>query len=271
MKRTPIVILSVIMSSSLLADAELQAKDTTSNNKLNLSIGLKNWQHSWQSSVGIIGSDIDKPGFVTSNNSDPEVAIIPVANLSYDKFFASISYYTPTKFNFPRFSFLTSDNKTKIVDMNADRSEWDLSAGYGINKNASAFLGYKDIKQTFNRRIDTDGTVANSTVSSNTSGPVIGISGHSTENGLGIYGTVAHGFLKSKVTKASEEYDVSYNLAETGVTYSIISNGSISHSNSMTAYAGYRFQTYLTEDVSPSGEDGSDTTDGFVAGINLNF
>ncbi|MCI0562267.1 MAG: hypothetical protein MN733_27590, partial [Nitrososphaera sp.] len=214
------------------------------------------------------------PGPVTTFLSkDSEPTPIPVVSVKYKNFFVSSSYYPETEFEF--------EDSSEIPDLltiqtSAEREEWDVALGYFLTPYLAFTAGYKDIEQTFVDTITFIGEPPIVTEPSTTdiSGPTLGLVGSAPiGSGFGVYGSFAYGFLESEFEGISEDFDTPYVVAEGGVTYT----HNITHVpaymplSAATVFAGYRFQSYDTEDVTTSGEDGVDEAKGFVVGVNLTF
>ncbi len=192
------------------------------------------------------------------------------------------------------------------LSQNAKRNEWDVGIGYYFNKYLMLTAGYKTINRSYNYLMRLDNTfglydwagpnVVNSTVGtynlrSKGKGPIIGISGSVPmgNTGFNLYGNISYGRLKTSQTSSNfstevsgqetrgdsspttSNYNNNYYSGEFGVSYVIPFKDNYFSAISMSL--GYRFQRYEFKDVlSPSiAQTAVDTTDGFVAGINILF
>jgi len=298
-----IVASGVGLPSASVAEEQQSSTDSTSflggvfapkfHKPFGVSVGLKTWFNKWQTS-GWTGEDIkDHPGLVNSMTSATRLGPIPVLSFRYNNFFVSGSYYIETDFTFPRHSFGTvfelTDGKLNAEvtkDISAKRTEWDISVGYYISRYLALTAGYKEIEQDFTNSIIywvpsqslDDGTfyiaqdgpyVDHSTT--RISGPTIGLAGSvPIKSGWGVYGTLGYGFLETKF-ESGGTYDSPYYLIESGISYTSSEKGKGEMVTATTFYAGYRSQTFYTENITPSGEDGTDITEGFVFGLNVSF
>ncbi len=179
--------------------------------------------------------------------------------------------------------------------MDAKREEWDVSVGYYINKYLMLTTGYKTINRhyKYTNQLYNDGRynkdVVNINPWSNESdskgrGLLIGISSSVPmgNSGLSLYGNVSYGRLKTTEIATgidnsrnqsiySFNHNNNYYTGEVGVAYVIPFKDNYFSAISMSL--GYRFQRYEFKDVlSPAiSQTATDTTDGFVAGINILF
>lgn len=177
----------------------------------------------------------------------------------------------------------------------AEREEWDAGFGILVLPNVAILGGYKEINQdvqdVFTLDVVEDGVpvpgltgqpAGMSSQKVEIKGPTIGIAGSvPIAHGFGLYGSYAHGFMDVDITDTfaggtpiEGEADADYDVAELGFTYT---HGTkefipIAPLSAATVYAGYRWQ-HIETDFSdqPNTEDRTDTTRGFVAGVNLTF
>jgi hypothetical protein len=244
-------------------------------------------------------------------SKDKEATAIPYISARYGRFFISGSYYSETSFDFETYQEkITSGDITSSINQatNAQRSEWDTSIGYFVIKGLALTAGYKEIDMDINAA-DTEILINGETIPSSAtgkplkfagtnsknkfSGPTIGISGSVpiNDSGLGLYGSYAHGFMDfkfdeyqgadGKITGASDN-GADYDVAEFGITYtpnlnSLSANLPLS---SASVFAGYRYQRirydinsfdFISNKSNDLIKNATDTTQGFVAGVNFAF
>jgi hypothetical protein len=185
-----------------------------------------------------------------------------------------------------------------------ERSEWDVSAGWLLHPNVAITAGYKRIDQKvitdtdyrlrlgFDKGFLTDQTFTQADF--DTSGATLGIASSvpiaELFNGItGLYLSYNHGFFDTNGQVAStttfamngpagpyENNSTSnnatdYNVIEAGFTYNLGSELLPAYlpMSSAGIYAGYRYQWIEVQDG--DFKDRTDITQGFVAGLNLNF
>ncbi|MGH8615875.1 MAG: hypothetical protein ACREYF_28655 [Gammaproteobacteria bacterium] len=179
----------------------------------------------------------------------------------------------------------------------SEREEWDAGLGILILPNVAILGGYKEVNQDIeggtsfdfaqNRvTLLTGQPLATSSSDIEIKGPTIGIAGSvPIAHGFGLYGSYAHGFMdvdindvftvaNGSTTRSETDTDADYDVAEVGFTYTHGTKEFVPFAplSAATVYAGYRWQHIETDfsDV-PNTEDRTDTTRGFVAGVNLSF
>jgi len=270
--------------------------------EFSISLGYKAWFTKWESFFAdSIRWSPELPGLVTSNTSPTELVSIPVLSLRYNNFFVSGSYFKETAFSFPRFSYsmlitdyeITKDGEPftldyemehSVYDISKTRTEWDISVGYYLNQYIALTVGYKEIEKdtTVHQRVNFPDRIEGDTLflateeidytlTTKTSGPTIGIAGSvPLKSGWGLYGAFAYGFLESEF-QSGKTVDSPYSVTEGGLSYSYIAKDKVKFLHAATITAGYRSQTFYAKDITPSGEDGTDTTQGFTLGLNLSF
>jgi hypothetical protein len=274
----------------------------------------------------------ERQDMITTMRSEREVTHIPVVSFRYKNFFVSGSYFPKTDYDFGTHKidfeffpndwwivtggwvvydpdYLESDLRVKVpveYSVTAERSEWDITAGYYLSRNVAITVGYKKIKREYSQSLevpsvshgdfeDEDFIIkeweAYSYQSESVSegdGLTLGIAtSASIGGGFGVYGNFAYGWLESEdsvqessytiegeekeslVSRPSISFDNNYLVGEMGLAYSFrFKNPTI---NAASIYAGYRFQRYEFEDVIASGQTARDSTDGFVLGVNIVF
>ncbi len=270
---------------------------------VSLTLGVKLWMNEWRrdaffrDSFFVGGTNIvirdSKPRATTS---DLEVTPIPQLSARYRWLFVTASYYANTSFSFvdtQRTRELSGAvNGTLVANdqVTSDRYEFDVAAGVFIHPNVAFLAGYKRIRQDQLFTTTTSGGRANSTEVTGSeldiSGPIIGLAASvPLGNGFGLYGNYAHGFMDAGVRDFNVTFpsrsaagevsrDASYDLAEVGFTYTHGLQNLPVHLplTSASAYAGYRYQAFETDtsaSINGQGAQRSDTTRGFVVGVNL--
>jgi len=110
-------------------------------------------------------------------------------------------------------------------------------------------------------------TSFNATGDNKTDGLTLGIASVvSLQGRFGLYGSFAFGWLETKAKTTT--YNSDYYLGELGLLYSPRFE-QIPALDAASVYVGYRFQ-FLNDDVA-IGNGATDSTEGFVLGVNLIF
>lgn len=170
-----------------------------------VTVGLKTWLATWEVDFG--GDPME---------SDYGAMLGPSVNVRYDRFFVGASYFLGT------FSFPTATGILVDTDLDADRTDLDISAGYYFHPNIAAFLGYKvsDFDYKF---VYSDGTSLKTT--EERSGPVIGVTGHYLINGTrwALFGNLSYVSLDDnyKSGGVTTNYAVTGPAIEFGGAYSM--------------------------------------------------
>jgi hypothetical protein len=254
-----------------------------------------------------ISAFANNPGPV-AETSDTKVTPNPTYSVRYKWLVFSGSYYSDTDFDFDPVQRQQSIslNGANVLDFtltdntSAERREWDVEGGIFVHPNIVILGGYKRICQKINF---TTTVVSNPPDISNLEnfisvndapskfssdltieGPIIGMAGSvPIAYGLGVYVGYAHGFLEVDITDVdlttnqifgqATNLDASYDVAELGFTYTPKMDFLPPHLplSAATIYAGYRYQAFETDAASPNTAERSDTTRGFVVGLNLTF
>lgn len=201
---------------------------------------------------------------VSSDSDGYEFVPIPVISVKYKDVFVSASYFVDTEYRF-----------SSLGNLDVDRREWDVTAGYYILPPYLALTaGYKDIQQEFGS-LDVD--------EFEVTGPTVGFVGAVPMKwGFSLYSNFAYGFLQMEseafkfipAPSTDDDRDSQYWLAEGGIAYTHDLSNLPAHLllNSATFYAGYRHQQVETDIFDSSdADDGVDTTRGMVIGLNLAF
>lgn len=202
------------------------------------------------------------------------------------------------------FPGITSEETVTFTNrLQGERTEWDANGGFYLNRYLAVLLGYKDITRkntyistpnTSLRFVDSSGNLVPGTTTSNfpgrtgtsfinddISGLTLGIAGSAPIwNGFGIYATYAHGFLGGTSTLrdvtgqvSTSDLKVAYDLGELGFSYTQGTSQLFPHMplSAATFYAGYRYQRLDVNIKGSNFNNRTDTTQGFVMGLNLAF
>jgi hypothetical protein len=271
-----------------------------------VTTGVKVWMNEWRQDLFVPTTIFDSTPFPVgafsisnpaAKTSDLEATPIPQLSIRYKWLFATGSYFSETDYRFEpvlidsvvfsdSFSGFTQNNVVNRTS--AERYEYDFAGGIYIHPNIAILGGYKRIQQNFVQNVTNTVTDAFQTRtfsgtfnnSINVTGPTIGIAGSvPIGSGFGIYANYAHGFMNVDITDSSGEFaaDATYDVAELGFTYTYgMSNLPVYMPlSAASVYAGYRWQNFETEfdanEFSPAASTRSDTTRGFVVGLNLSW
>jgi hypothetical protein len=179
--------------------------------------------------------------------------------------------------------------------ISAERSEWDINVGYYLHRSLLVSAGYKRVDRQFrlHGQLPDDfaltmfdptgnelGTVGidemkqagmDTTFQFDEEAITDGLTLNITsvvplQGAFGLYGNFGFGWLETK--GKAEPYDTDYYLGEFGLLYSHGFSG-IPALNAAAVYLGYRFQ-FLNDDLG-IGNGATDSTEGFVLGVNLVF
>ncbi len=250
------------------------------------SIGLRLWENKWN--LPHWDYDAQHPretstqvlDFISMNNSDNKLTNIPSIGLRYKNFYFGGSYFSKTNYNFREIYVNHGGTRGGYkLGYTPKRSEWDVNGGYYINKNLMLTLGYKTIHRSYNQwaLFDNGEKVSEAGFDSKGKGAIIGVTGSAPmgSTGFNLYGNLSYGRLKTNEStdlyKIYRNYNNNYYSGEFGVSYAIPFKDNYFSAISMSL--GYRFQRYEFKNVlSPDiAQTAVDTTDGFVAGINILF
>jgi len=173
------------------------------------------------------------------------------------------------------------------VSLSGERSEWDINVGYYLLPTLAVTAGYKRIKRQLSMDIPDDFSL---TLFNQAGQPMKNVDANQLRRALeeqenktdglmlsiasvvplqerfGLYGSFAYGWLKTK--GGGETVDSKYKLGELGLLYSHRFDR-MPALNAASAYLGYRFQ-FLKDDFSV-GNGATDSTEGFVLGVNIVF
>jgi hypothetical protein len=305
------------------------------------TVGYKAWFNTWDLPMFFRGKSPSEQDLIATVRSETEISHIPVLLFRYNNFFISGSYFPKTDYNLSKMKVLyniginndiylsspspTHDSEARFIiydpnepklasspvrakipieyRISAERSEWDITAGYHISQNLAITVGYKNIKRLYSQQvyrpsfpvIDVSGEEPISFSQERTgkmesdsegNGVTLGLIGSvPLGRGFGLYGNFAYGWLETdeyfsssteingktiEVPEApSFSHDNNYYLGEMGLAYSPRFK---THAiNAASFYLAYRFQHYDFEDAIASGQTARDSTDGLVLGVNLSF
>lgn len=190
----------------------------------------------------------------------------------------------------------TPETFRTLFSSDGSRSEWDISVGYYLLRGLAFTVGYKEVNMKVNTRVSTTSN-GSSTItdpnysiqdSNKFSGPTLGLSfSLPISYGISGYGSYTHGFMNwdyrsvSSPETITANSNANYDVAEIGFSYSPNVDFLTAHVpvNSASIFAGYRYQR-LQYDISLNSstgkssslvKDATDTTQGFVSGINIGF
>jgi len=256
-------------------------------------IGVKSWFNQWDLPIEVLPNQQ-----IVSYNSETETTWIPVLSFKYKNLFVSGSFFPKKDYSFDEQAIELPinlfdgipDELGKIsvpISISGERSEWDINLGYYLFPTLAVTAGYKRIKRQFSMHIpdnffpsfNQDGQVE-ATQDANqlkdgdffeqetkTDGLMLSIASVvPLQDQFGLYGSFAYGWLKTK--GGEESIDSKYKLGELGLLYSHRFER-MPALNAASAYLGYRFQ-FLNDDFSV-GNGATDSTEGFVLGVNIVF
>ena len=211
---------------------------------------------------------IDLPVFTPSNQEEPSIYYI-----DDNQGLLGISNEASVKIPIP-------------VSLSGERSEWDINVGYYLLPTLAVTAGYKRIKREISMHIPDDFSLTffnqagnTATVDANqlkqdfiepnnkTDGLMLSITSVvPLQHQFSLYGSFAYGWLKTK--GGGKTVDSKYKLGELGLLYSHRFD-QMAALNAASVYFGYRFQ-FLNDDFSV-GNGATDSTEGFVLGVNIVF
>lgn len=255
-----------------LATNDKQISDLTTNpqiisqrykiiDDLHLSIGARVWVNSWEKFMLSPDNTL-----VNVAKSDTTLTPIPTASLRYKDFFLSGSYFVNSDYQWNLTA--ATDRGTTPVDIDGQRREFDITAGYFLHPNLALTAGYKDIQQKFVSSVI--GSIPNLTFK----GPFLGLLGTvPIGNGFGLYGNFAYGWLFGNAGGFAgiNSRDTEYILADGGLSYTYRFNAAGALPLYASLFAGYRFQLLDVENIGQRHKNASDYTRGFVTGLSLAF
>jgi hypothetical protein len=207
---------------------------------LEITAGVRAWWTQWTTFYYVNDDGNRRLG---QNQASDELVLMPNVSLRYGKFSGSISAFPSTGYSF-------------FDDPDAEREEFDLSAGYAVTSGLTVTLGYKQVEQ------------GGSQGRYRPRGPVVGLNAYAPLGGLlALYGYLGLGRFQ---TPGGDEIDYKsdYQLAELGLGYTPNTAGR----GRWTFTGGYRIQILDSKDALPElGLDARDTTAGFTLGANYTF
>lgn len=246
-KRLLVGLIGLLGLIGLASDGALAQEPTPG---LSFSAGVRAWHTEW-TTFGYYPAVPNVPNLAITQTSGPTKWVpLPTLSARYGNFFASVSGFPSTNFEF--------------TDGSAGRrSESDLNLGYTVVPGLSATLGYKRIAQR--------GAIFRY----EPAGPVLGVSGNAALAGpLSLYGAFGLGRLKTSNDPRDEvvKFEASYRLTEVGVAYALPGTALVKR---WTLTAGHRIQVMRSKEafVTAAGQrqDGIDTTQGFTLGALATF
>jgi len=275
---------------------------STEENAFSASVGVKMWMNQWDYPLTLSesGGDVPRQYMILAFKSEIENSLITVLNFRFQNFFVSASYFPKTVYSFKplsldtRFSYEESGSViwrdpanfdgereipiglTKVptdVTLNTERSEWDINLGYYFHPSLVITGGYKRITRKHTVTLKQLRSILEPSLSdelaelggeNETDGFTVGIgSAVPIQGGFSLYGAFAVGWLKSG------SYDSDYYLGELGLLYGSRFE-TLPALEAASVYMGYRFQA-VKDDIPMIGNGATDTTEGFVLGVNLSF
>ncbi|KHD06405.1 hypothetical protein PN36_05060 [Candidatus Thiomargarita nelsonii] len=257
------------------------------NKNFTALIGVKYWFNKWDLPIEM---QSDKTQQIFSYDSETESTLIPVLSFKYKNLFVSGSFFPKTDYSFGEQSFdfpgslfgLYDVEKILVpISISGERSEWDINLGYYLLPTLAVTAGYKRIKRqvslhipdqffpTFSNQEDRTQDALKQVLEQDnqTDGLMLSIASVvPLQYQFGLYGSFAYGWLKTKGDE--ESVNSKYKLGELGLLYSHRFD-QMPALNAASAYLGYRFQ-FLNDDFSV-GNGATDSTEGFVLGVNIVF
>jgi len=298
------------------------------NDQYGFTIGYKGWLNNWSLPVSF-ANDSNQPYQQDASvlfKSGTELASMPTLNFRYKNLYLTANYFSKTKYSFgtqkiDRTYQLPSGTAVRYGDTtyvpensaaiavkgpveyspSAERSEWDLSLGYYVNRHLALTVGYKQINRNYdyqarhprvnlvNIKDSADsGYLGDFTENlykdSQGNGMTIGITGNAPvalDNNLSLYGNFTYGWLKTEVTTARsvdggprkenseppESYTNPYYSGEVGFAYTLAKFKDVT----LSSYLGYRFQRYEFRNFTAGGQTARDGTDGIILSFSAYF
>lgn len=257
---------SLVTASLILA---MSGAACAGDGDVHFSLGYKAWMNQWATSNAYDSPEVGTR--ISSNlSTGTQFSSIPNVALKVGDFFLSGSYFLSQTYTFPTElnPVLPTTGSGYLVNTNltAKRKEADVAIGYYLHPSISIFAGFKQVTQDYSSSYTATGYIPWSGSSTTTiKGPTIGINGGVTlDNGFGVYGSFAYGWLKSTYNDSTDKDNASYVNSEFGFNY---------HAAGVPlVYSiGYRSQIIKTTMTSNSTLVGPDITNGMVVGINISF
>lgn len=234
--------MKIKISCALMAVAGLLGGGTAfaQSSDVKVSIGLKAWNNTWETSYGIFnGGDLGAGEYAYT--AGQQAALIPTLGIRYKDYLLSASYLPNKSYSFP----------TKDVD----REEYDVNFGYFLLPGVAVSLGYKEVKQTFHLKPDQSYTYKT---------PTVGIQASSKlgDGPFFMYGSCALSIGDSLKYENQTGTTLNgwYSAAEFGLGYVL--------SNNVTVTVGTKHQVL---DIDNKGARMRDVTSGLVAGVAYTF
>ncbi len=244
--------LTILVAVLLLGLSNYGLAQETEETPTTVTVGLKMWYATWEETFE-----------EETMESDYGLMYGPVINIRHGKIFVGLSYLTGGGFTFedswteywgyPYYTYV--DFETEIE---ADRTDMDLSVGYSVNPNVGVFLGYKTL--TLDYTASARATTKDLTVEIEEygdfefSGPAFGVTAHTRigESRAMLFGTLSYVSLEGE-----NDEELSGPAIEFGLAYAL-------ETMPVSVTLGYKYQKY-------EGEDEEDVFSGLTVGVNYTF
>ena len=246
------------------------------NDDLRVSFGTKLWINKWEKFFPDASNTA-----VYVNESDTTLTPIPTVSIKYKDFFVAGSYFSESDYRWSSSVILPVgtgggfDGAVVTANTEGSRREYDVTVGYFVHPNLAVTAGYKDILQSFNTQSYLGNAVVyNSNVEVSYQGAILGLVGSvPIGNGFGLYGNFAYGWLDGNFGGYAgiNNRDANYVLADGGIAYSYSLRNVSALPMSLSAFAGYRYQSIEVNRLGGTNSNANDYTKGFVTGINMTF
>ena len=127
------VILAAVLVSFFLAAFSAQGyAEEKKDEKTHITIGIKTWINNFTS--------YDNDTSHSTEGSNTVVMAGPILGITWDKYFAGVSYLKTLK------DYESTYRQTNYTEKDKDdRQELDLSLGYYVHQRVGVFLGYKNV------------------------------------------------------------------------------------------------------------------------------
>ncbi|MEY4765137.1 MAG: hypothetical protein RI907_1810 [Pseudomonadota bacterium] len=217
------------------------------------SAGTKLWLNTWDSwSTHPTGTGValgtQRYQVVQAMHSGTRLSVIPFASVRKGALFAAASFMQRT-------SYALRDAGTPGgFDVNADRQEADVSAGWYVVPNVALTLGYKQLTQTYGSD------------RFRWAGPLMGVNtSAAVAPGWALYATAGLGAMQAQFPQTQSDaqgkhsFRAGYRLGEFGIAHGMALDNPWVRSLAFTA--GYRVQTVTTTGygLAQTAPDGSST------------
>jgi len=255
--------LTILVVVLLLGLSSYGLAQETEETRTSVTVGLKMWYATWEETVA--GETME---------SDPGLMYGPAINLRHGNFFAGLSYLTGS------FTFEDSWTETYYLgggyydylefdyEVDADRTDMDLSIGYYVHPNVGLFLGYKTIEFEIKAAATVTETIYNyytyvyeytgtASDKADFSGPALGVTMHYPIGRTILFGTLSYVSLEGELYGISEE--LTGPAIEFGVAYAL-------EASPVSFAVGYKYQKYEYGEA-----EAEDVFSGFTIGVNYTF